>query len=264
MIQCVGRDEKRPYCSRTCCADAIKNALALVERDPNRRVYVLFQEMMAYGFVENYYCKAREKGIVFIRHEGRTRPHVKEQGGRLLITVRDARLNREILIASDLVVLSTGVVPDRDNEELSRRLKIPLDAHGFFAEAHIKLRPVDFASQGIFVCGSSHAPGTIPELVAKAQAAAARAASILSKETLEAGGVVAVVEGEKCTSCLTCVRECPYGAIFMNRDGVAEVEAVKCQGCGTCAADCPAKAIQLRQFEDVQELSMLDQLLREV
>jgi len=261
MIQCVGRDEKRPYCSRVCCGEALKNALMLIERDPARRIYVLFREMMAYGFIEDYYRKAREKGVVFVRYDEQAPPQVQKQDGQLLVRVNDTRLSREILIAPDLLVLSTGLVPDRGNEELGRKLKVPVDAHGFFAEAHIKLRPVDFASHGIFLCGASHTPGTISELIAKAKAAAGRAATILSKPALEAGGVVAVVDGEKCTACLTCLRECPYGAIFINQEGLVEVEAVKCQGCGICAADCPAKAIQLRQFEDAQELSMLEELL---
>jgi heterodisulfide reductase subunit A-like polyferredoxin len=260
MIQCVGRDEKHPYCSRVCCGEAIKNGLALVEQDPERRIYVLYREMMAYGLIEDHYRKARERGIIFIRYDEQASPKAQDQNGQLLISVDDTRLNREIMIAADLLVLSTGQVPDLGNESVGRLLKIPIDAHGFFVEAHVKLRPVDFASHGIFLCGASHAPGTIPELIAKAQAAAGRAATVLSKQNLEAGGIVAVVEGEKCTSCLTCVRECPYGAIFINQEGLAEVEAVKCQGCGVCAADCPVKAIQLRQFEDGQELLMIEEL----
>jgi heterodisulfide reductase subunit A len=261
MIQCVGRNEQRPYCSRVCCGDAIKNALKLLEEDPERRIYVLFHEMMAYGLIEDAYRQAREKGIVFLRHDEQLPPQVHHDEGRLFVRVRDARLNKEILIEPDLLVLSTGLIPDPQNEELGRMLKIPVDAHGFFVEAHVKLRPVDFASHGIFVCGASHAPGTISELIAKAQAAAGRAVTILSKSSLEAGSVVAVVDAEKCTSCLTCLRECPYGAIFMNAEGIAEVKTVKCQGCGICAADCPAKAIQLRQFQDAQELSMVRELL---
>ncbi len=264
MIQCVGRDEKRPYCSRVCCGEALKNALALVEGDSERRVYVLYREKMAYGFIEDVYRKVREKGVIFIRYEEQAPPQAQRRDNRLRVTVKDTRLNQEIAIEPDLLVLSTGVIPDRDNEVLGRQLKIPLDAHGFFVEVHVKLRPVDFASHGIFLCGASHAPGTIPELIAKAQAAAGRAATILSKSNLEANGVVAVVESEKCTSCLTCVRECPYGAIFINQEGLAEVEAVKCQGCGICASDCPAKAIQLRQFEDAQELSILEDLFAAV
>ncbi len=172
-------------------------------------------------------------------------------------------MRQEVLIQADLVVLSTGVEPDPYNEEISRLLKVPLDAHGFFVEAHIKLRPVDFASHGIFLCGGSHAPGTISELIAKAQAAAGRAAIVLARRELEADGVVATVDQEKCTACLTCLRECPFGAVFINAQGLAEIEAVKCQGCGICAADCPAKAIQLGQFEDAQELSMIEELFRE-
>jgi len=263
MIQCVGRDEKRPYCSRICCGEALKNALALLEQDPSCRIYVLYREMISYGFLEDLYRQARERGVIFIRYDEQRPPVVQRVNDQLSVTVRDARLRQEVSIQADLVVLSTGVVPDPYNEELSRLLKVPLDAHGFFVEAHIKLRPVDFASSGIFLCGGSHAPGTISELIAKAQAAAGRAAIVLAKKELEAGGIVATVDQEKCTACLTCLRECPFGAVFINAHGLAEIEAVKCQGCGICAADCPAKAIQLGQFEDAQELSMIEELFRE-
>jgi len=263
MIQCVGRNEQRPYCSRICCVEAIENALALLDQDPDRRIYVLYREMISYGFFEDLYRRARERGVVFIRYDEQAPPVVRTENDQLLVTVRDARLRQEVLIKPDLLVLSTGVTPDPYNEELSRLLKVPLDAYGFFVEAHIKLRPVDFASHGIFLCGGSHAPGTISELIAKAQAAAGRAAIILSKGQLEAGGVVAAVDPEKCTACLTCLRECPFGAVFINERGLAEIETVKCQGCGICAADCPAKAIQLGQFEDAQELSMIEELFRE-
>lgn len=262
MIQCVGRNESRPYCSRVCCEEALHNALALLEQDPDRHVYVLYREMMAYGLIEERYRQARERGVVFIGYDEHAPPIVQREHDRLWVTVRDARLRQEILIWPDLLVLSTGVVPDPYNEELSHQLKVPLDAHGFFVEAHMKLRPVDFSSHGIFLCGGSHAPGTIPELIAKAQAAAGRAASILSKTHLEAGGVVATVDPEKCAACLTCLRECPFNAVSITAEGLAEIEPVKCQGCGICAADCPAKAIQLGQFEDAQELAMLEELFR--
>jgi heterodisulfide reductase subunit A len=161
MIQCVERDEKRPYCSRICCGEALKNALALLEQDPSRQIYVLYREMISYGFLEDLYRRAREGGVVFIRYDERTPPVVQRANDHLAVTVRDARLRQEVLIQADLVVLSTGVEPDPYNEEISRLLKVPLDAHGFFVEAHIKLRPVDFASHVIFLCGGSHAPGTI-------------------------------------------------------------------------------------------------------
>ncbi len=262
MIQCVGRTEGRSYCSRICCGEALKNALALLDQDPERQIYVLYREMISYGFFEDLYRLARERGVVFIRYDEQAPPVVRSENGQLVVTVRDARLRQEVLLEPDLIVLSTGVVPDPSNEELSRLLKVPIDADGFFVEAHMKLRPVDFASQGIFLCGGSHGPGTISELIAKAQAAAGRAAIILAKEYLEAGGVVASVDQEKCTACLTCLRECPFGAVFINERGLAAIEAVKCQGCGICAADCPAKAIQLGQFEDAQELRMIEELFR--
>jgi heterodisulfide reductase subunit A len=262
MIQCVGRDEGRPYCSRICCGQALENALALLVEDPSRQIYVLFREMMTYGLSEKLYRRAREQGVVFVRYDEQNPPTVQRESEGLKVTVCDVQYGQELLLEPDLVVLSTGVAPQREaNEELGQKLKVPLDAHGFFVEAHIKLRPVDFASHGIYLCGSAHAPGSTEELVAKAQAAAGRAAILLSKTHLEAGGVVAIVEAEKCIACLTCLRECPYGAIFINSEGLAQIEAVKCQGCGICAADCPAKAIQLRQFEDRQELAMLEELL---
>ncbi len=263
MIQCVGRNAERPYCSRVCCGEALKNALALLEQDPNRRIYVLYREMISSGLMEDWYRRARERGVIFIRYDEQSPPSVRRENDRLWVSVHDTRLRQEILIQADLVVLSTGVVPDPYNEELSRLLKVPLDAHGFFVEAHIKLRPVDFASSGLFLCGGSHAPGAISELIAKAQAAAGRAAIVLAKKEFEAGGIVATVDPEKCTACLTCLRECPFGAVFINAQGLAEIEAVKCQGCGICAADCPAKAIQLGHFEDAQEVAMIEELFRE-
>ncbi len=263
MIQCVGSlDEERPYCSRTCCSRAVKNALSLIEQDPDRRIYVLYREMRTYGFMEDFYRRAREAGIIFIRYGGDRKPQVELKDGDISVTVRDESIEREILIVPDLLVLSTGIVPDPGNEELSRLLKVPRDNDRFFSEAHLKLRPVDFASSGIFLCGLGHSPGTIPELIARAKAAASRAATLLAQERLEAGGVVAQVDPERCTACLACVRECPYAAIAINKDGAAEVNPALCQGCGICAADCPAKAIQLQGFEDSQELVMVEELLR--
>ncbi|MFQ6090411.1 MAG: CoB--CoM heterodisulfide reductase iron-sulfur subunit A family protein, partial [Candidatus Bipolaricaulia bacterium] len=261
MIQCVGsRNEERPYCSRVCCGEALKNALSLVERDPDRRIYVLYRDIMTYGLMEGLYRRAREKGVIFIRYDEDRRPQVQRREGRIVITVWDGGTNEDVVITPDLLVLSTGIVPDLGNAELGRRLKVPLDGQGFFCEAHVKLRPVDFASRGIFLCGLSHAPGLIPEAIAKAKAAAGRAATVLAKGYLETGGLVALVDPERCVGCLTCVRECPYSAVSINQEGVAEVEAALCQGCGVCAAECPMKAIQLQGFEDDQEISMLEEL----
>jgi len=261
MIQCVGsRNKERPYCSRICCAQAIKNALAILESNPKLRVYVLYRDIRTYGFLEDYYRRAREKGAIFIRYEENNPPQVQKTDGKLLVTVRDERIGKDISIAPDLLVLSVGLVPDTKNEELSKKLKVPIDSNGFFLEAHVKLRPVDFASHGIFLCGLGHAPNLIPEIIVKAKAASGRAATLLSQKHLEAGGVVALVDPTKCVACLTCVRVCPYSATFINKDGVAEVDQAKCQGCGICAADCPAKAIQLQQFEDAQEIAMLEGL----
>ncbi|MFC1542020.1 FAD-dependent oxidoreductase [Candidatus Latescibacterota bacterium] len=258
MIQCVGsRNEEHEYCSRVCCGEAVKNALAIKEKKPEAKVYVLYRDMRMYGLNELYYRKAREKGVVFIRFPDDQYPLVSTRDGDLYINVYDAVLGESIELKTDLTVLSAATVPDNEsNVKLSETLKVPLDRDGFFMEAHVKLRPVDFANEGIFVCGMAHSPKFTEENISQAQAVAGRAACILSKDSLEVGGVISVVNQDKCASCLTCVRECVYSAPFINADGKAEIEAAKCQGCGNCVAACPGKAITLRTFTDMQEKAL--------
>jgi heterodisulfide reductase subunit A len=182
----------------------------------------------------------------------------------MLVTVRDTVLDRDINLKADLVVLSAGTIPNSvSNRRLSEMLKVALNEDAYFMEAHIKLRPVDFANEGIFVCGLAHSPKYTEENVTQALAAAGRAACILSKESLEVGGVVSHVDPDKCATCLTCVRECVYEAPYVNANGKAEIEEAKCQGCGNCAAACPAQAIQLRSFTDKQERALFRSILRE-
>jgi heterodisulfide reductase subunit A len=259
MIQCAGsRDEERPYCSRICCSMAVKNALALKAQSPATEVFVLYRDIRTYGFREIYYKKAREAGVVFLRYTPEDAPVVSETGG-LKVNVNSPDFPEPIEIETDLVVLSTGIEADRqNNKRISDMLKVPLNADGFYVEAHLKLRPVDFATEGIFLCGLAHAPKFLDETIAQARAAAARAATVLSKTHLEVSPQVSYVDQSKCISCMTCVHACPYSAPFCNTDGKGQIEAAKCMGCGICASECPARAIQLNHFETDQFRAMIE------
>ena len=270
MIQCVGPAER--FCSRICCIVALKNALALKSQNPDAQVTVIYKDIRTYGFKERIYTQAREQGVIFIRFEDAHKPEVDlvemaltppRPNGELpplKVRVWDLSINRQIGLQPDLVVLSLPVVPNPDVHKLARIFKVPVDTDGFFQEAHVKLRPVDFATNGIFMAGMAHYPKLIAESMVQAQAAAARAARILSQTTISAGGRVAVVDPALCTGCLTCVRVCPFGVpqILANLTGVgqimgaAHIEAAVCQGCGSCAAECPAHAIQLMHYTDEQ------------
>ena len=265
MIQCIGsRNEDRPYCSRVCCGEAVKNALAIKERDPRATVSILYREMRTYAYKEIYYRKAREKGVRFIHFADDRYPEVSAINGSLEVRVHNTVLDKELTLSADTLVLSSAIVPDGpNNRHIGELLKVPLNEDGFFMEAHVKLRPVDFANEGIFVCGLAHSPKFTEENVTQALAVAGRVACLLSRDTLEVGGLISVVDPDKCAACLTCIRECIYEAPFINPDGVAEIEAVKCQGCGNCASACPAKAIQLRTFTDNQEKALFFSILKE-
>jgi len=261
MIQCVGsRNNEHPYCSRICCSMAIKNALEIKKRDPNANVYVLYRDVRTYGFRETYYKQAREAGVVFIRYTPEDPPKVNENNG-LIVTLKSPDLPEPIAIEADNVVLSTGVEADKENNKrVSDMLKVPLNADGFYVEAHMKLRPVDFTTEGIFLCGLAHSPKFIDENISQARAAAARAATILSKTQLDVSAQVSYVDQQKCISCMTCVNVCPYSAPFCNKDGKGQIEAAKCMGCGICVSECPARAIQLHHFETDQFNVMIRQL----
>jgi heterodisulfide reductase subunit A len=255
MIQCVGsREEERPYCSKVCCTEAVKNALALKELSPGTEVYVLYRDVRTYGFREDLYRDAREKGTVFVRFDDDVRPDVRDAWGTLQVRVPDAALGGEMVVLnSDLVVLSTGILANPDNAELAPMLKVPRNAEGFFLEAHMKLRPVDFATDGVFVCGLAHAPKSIEESVAQAAAAAARAESVLSREKIVTEGVVAMVDADKCSGCRICVQLCPFEAVtYDEAKRVAVVNTSLCKGCGTCTAACTAGASRLQGFRSDQ------------
>jgi len=252
MVQCVGsRDEERPYCSRVCCAEAVKNALSIKALSPKTRVIILYRDMRMYGFLEEHYARARRAGIRFVRYEEKRKPQVSAADGALELTAYNPVLRESVSFHPDLLVLSTATVP-ADTAQLAATLKVPRTTDGFFLEAHMKLRPVDFASEGIYLCGIAHSPKLIDESLSQASAAVSRACTILSRETIQVGGVVSVVDQEKCAACLSCVRVCPYNVPTINVEGAAEIEVAKCQGCGLCASECPAKAISLQHFTDEQ------------
>lgn len=260
MIQCVGsRNSQREYCSRLCCSMAIKNALKIKEQNPDASIFILYRDIRTYGFRETYYKEARRAGVVFIRYDETKPPVVTDETG-LLVSLDSPDFPEPIEIETDQVVLSTGIEPPADNRKLSDMLKVPLNANGFYVEAHMKLRPVDFATEGIFLCGLAHSPKFIDENISQARAAAARAATVLSKTHLEVGAQVSRVDQSKCISCMTCVHSCPYGAPFMNKDHKGEIAAAKCMGCGICASECPARAIQLNHFEAKHFNVMIDEL----
>jgi heterodisulfide reductase subunit A len=252
MIQCVGaRNEERPNCARICCGQAIKNALKIKETSPETEVYVLYKDLRAYGFKEDYYREAATKGVLFINYEDERKLQVVNEDGKLEVTFWEPVINEEVEIEPDLVVLSAATIPNPDNKHVAELLKVPLTRDGFFLEAHMKLRPVDFATEGIFLCGMAHSPKYIDESIAQACAAASRATTILSKLTLEMEGIVANVNEDLCSGCRICEYLCPYSAIEMKeKDGkpIAHVIEALCKGCGVCGAACPTKAITLGHF----------------
>ena len=262
MIQCVGsRDADRPYCSRVCCGQAVKNALKLKELNPGCSVYVCFRDIRTYGLRESYYRLAREKGVQFIRFDDGEEPVLEGNGAGLTAAVKDKILDRTLLLTPDLVVLSTGIAANPENKILSQLLKVPLNEDGFFLEAHIKLRPVDFATDGVFVCGLAHYPKDIGETIAQARAAAGRAATVLSRKTIEAEGKVSAVRQEYCSGCGACVAVCAYSAIEIDpQKRIAVVNEALCKGCGACASTCRPAAIDLRGFRNEQILEALQVL----
>jgi heterodisulfide reductase subunit A len=265
MIQCVGsRGEKVPYCSRICCTTAIKNALQIKEREPDAKIYVLFRDIRTYGFREDFYDKALEEGITFLRFDVDFKPKVEVTSGRLKVSAKEPLIGGNIEFNPDYVVLSVAQVPDPNNEDLAKSLKVPLSKDGFFLEAHMKLRPVDFATEGVFLCGSAHSPKFIDESISQAEAVVSRACTILSKDYLEAEGVISIVNSDICSGCETCILVCPFDAIEKDDKGKAKVNELLCKGCGACVAACRAGAIQQRCFTDEQILSVIRSAFQEV
>jgi heterodisulfide reductase subunit A len=266
MIQCVGcRDEERNYCSRVCCSHAIKNALKLKEKNPDMDIHVLFRDMRTYGFKEDYYREAASKGVRFIRYEPQDKPQVeagKAEDGRpvLKVTVTDPVLGKRLELDADVLALAAATIPSATIQELSKLFKAPLNPDGFFQEAHAKLRPVDFASSGVFLCGTAHYPKHISEAVSQAYGAAGRAATILSKDKLATDATIASIIEDRCAGCQGCVEVCPYGAISYDAArGKCSVNPILCKGCGGCAATCPSSSICLDGFRNDQIYAQLDE-----
>jgi heterodisulfide reductase subunit A-like polyferredoxin len=261
VIQCVHPPGSVDYCSRICCTNTMKNVTRIKMLNPECQVYVLYEDMITYGFREQYYTEARRQGVIFVRYDAEHMPEVgRADDGQITVKIWEPIFGREMVLTPDLLVLSTAIVPSPGARELAQILDVPLSAEGFFQEAHLKMRPVDFVEEGIFMAGMAHYPKFIDETIINAQAAAGRAITLLAKEPLYYGGAVAVVDTEKCVGCLTCVRTCPFEIPKVRSDhvgvgdivGAAYIEPALCQGCGTCTADCPAKAIQLMAYLDEQ------------
>lgn len=261
MIQCVGsREPARPYCSRFCCSQALKNAIALKEAAPETEVIVLYRDIRAYGFRELYYRRARERGVLFLPYDEGQKPQVRVQDGALCVEAETAA--GPLAWQPDLLVLSTGVEPG-ENRPLAQMLKVPLTEDGFFLEAHVKLRPLEFAADGVYLCGLAHSPRDLEESMAQAYGAAVRAVALLARGELEAAGITATVNERLCAGCGLCVAVCPYGARQLDDESrVAGVVDVLCQGCGACSVACPSGASQQRGFEAQAELAKIEAALQ--
>ena len=261
FIQCVGsREEQRPYCSRVCCTHTVKKALHFKEQNPGCRIFVLYRDMRTYGERELLFHEARRKGVIFIQFEPENRPQV-QTGDELQVLAHDHILGRDIIIPADLLVLASAIVP-RENSRLARMFKLPLNNDHWFQEAHAKLRPVDFVTDGVFMAGMAHYPKPVEESIAQAQAAAARAMTVLSRKELSLPGLVAVIDKTKCVSCGVCWSICPYSAISPDEHNHAEVNPALCKGCGLCMASCRSSAPSLGGFTQEVIMSELEALSR--
>jgi len=258
FVQCVGsRIEERPYCSKVCCTRSVKSALELKALTPAMDVFILYRDLRTYGLREDLYRQAREQGIKFIRYNTESGIAVNQTENGLKVEFIDRVLRRPMVIDSDMLVLASAMVPEKNNA-LAPLYKVTQKADGFFAEAHVKLRPNDFATDGVFVCGLAHAPKPLDESIAQAQAAASRAVTLLSALQIAVSGTVARVDPSICSQCGVCVSLCPYSAPkFNEKTGKAEIQSTLCKGCGLCTASCRSGAINLKGFETSQIMAMI-------
>ncbi|MHB8985441.1 MAG: FAD-dependent oxidoreductase [Eubacteriales bacterium] len=259
LINCVGsREPERPYCSRVCCTKNIKLALKIKDKYPDQNVFVLYRDIRTYAFYEDYYREARSKGVIFIRYSTDQKPVVEESGGSLKVTVTDHVLGVPLEIDAGVVGLAAAIVAPEDNARLSRFFKVPLNQEGFFLEAHLKLRPVDFGTDGVFMCGLAHGPKSVEENIAQAKAAAGRAGTVLAKESIVAQGKTAFVNKRKCAMCGTCETVCPSKAIAVDlKEKAAVVNEALCKGCGACASSCRCNALNVKGCTNEQIMAMI-------
>jgi heterodisulfide reductase subunit A-like polyferredoxin len=264
MIQCIGsRNEENPNCSRICCQTAVKNALAIKESYPETDVFILYRDIRTYGLMEQYYTEARRRGVLFFRFDPENPPKVEKTSEGIEVTFMDHILQRPLAVTPDLLVLSAGLQAS-DTADLSAILKAARTQEGFFMEAHVKLRPVDMAADGFYLCGTAHGPKLISETIAQAQAAAARAGTLLAMDSVTLSAITAKVITEYCVKCLTCVRSCPFSVPqFNTEEKVIEINEALCRGCGVCTAVCPRQTINLSFYEDDQVMCKIDALLAE-
>jgi heterodisulfide reductase subunit A len=256
FIQCVGsREPDRPYCSRVCCTHSVRSALKLKELNPDMDVYILYRDIRTYGEREDIYREARSKGVAFIRYDLENKPSVEKKGDRLSVTVTDKDLQCPVEIQADILTLASAIVPSEGSDAVAKLYKVAMNQEHFFLEAHVKLRPVDFATDGIYLAGLAHYPKPVEESIAQAQAAAAKAGALLSRDSIVTPGVIAQVNQALCRGCGLCAELCPYGAINVvdTEEGrKAQITNVACKGCGVCAASCYVHAIGINAFTDEQ------------
>jgi heterodisulfide reductase subunit A len=258
MIQCVGaRNQQRNYCSKICCMTALKNAMLIKEMNPNASITILYRDIQTYGTYETYYTKAREMGILFIKYLKEREPVVKDK----MVTVYDEFMGEELVLTFDLLVLSTPLIANPDVVHLSQMLKIPIDENGFFLEAHVKLRPLEFSTDGIYLCGSVHYPVNVSETISQAYGAASRASIPMAKKKIRSEAITAHVNEEACIGCGLCVSICPYNAAEFVRipdnKWVSKINTILCKGCGACAVICPKMAIEMYHFKKEQILAQI-------
>ncbi|MDB9822890.1 FAD-dependent oxidoreductase, partial [Deltaproteobacteria bacterium] len=260
MIQCVGsRNQDNPYCSRVCCSQAVANAIRLKEVNPDMEVIVLYRDIRTFGLKERYYKKARQKGVLFIQYDPDRPPEVFEKDNTLSIRFLEPAVRREIVLSPDLIVLSAAMKPHPMSSRIANVYKLPRDDQGYFLEAHVKLRPLDFTTDGMFLCGDGHGPKFPEEIMVQAKGAAGRALSILSKDVIQVGPS-SQVDPELCAACMTCIRTCPYSVPYINEHGVSQIDPARCRGCGLCASECPAQAISVHHYLDEQIVAKIQGL----
>jgi heterodisulfide reductase subunit A len=265
MIQCVGSREKgsREYCSRICCAAALKNAFKILEKNPDTRIYILNRDMMTYGFLEKYYTKARGEGVMFVNYDLGQKPVVEVVDKRPVVKFTDPVLQAPLEVSADLLVLATGIEPSPGNEQLALTFGVPLNRDGFFTEADSKWRPVEFKKMGVFLAGTAHSPQPISETIMQAEAAAHKAYAYLSRREIQTARVVSKVHDAICARCQICVEICPYNARAFNEDlNCIVVDSAACQACGLCAVACPNKAAEVPGWSEKQTLAVIDAKLR--